>query len=116
MRLSCDCLVIVLWTAAQEEGRAGWIQRGLRQARIPAQGRSAARRPYWDASLKVGWSRGGGLLGPSGGWAPVAATCAWLLRTGLPECVNAGLRPYGIQIFTKGCPVARKLPTTWGAL
>ena len=28
-----DCLVIVLWTAAQGEGRAGWIRRGLWQAR-----------------------------------------------------------------------------------
>ena len=31
----------------------------------------------------------------SWGRAPVTATCAWLVRTSLPECVNAGLRPYG---------------------
>ena len=36
--LSCDCLVIVLWTAAQGEGCAGWIQRLLWGARLPHRG------------------------------------------------------------------------------
>ena len=33
LRLSCDRIVIVLWTAAQGEGSVGWIQRGMWQAR-----------------------------------------------------------------------------------
>ena len=62
LRLSCDCLVDCSTGGDARAGsREGCGKRG------PLPRRSAASRPHWKASLKVGWSRGGGFPIFSGG-------------------------------------------------
>ena len=62
LRLSCDCLV--------DCSTGGDVRAGSREGcgkRGPLPRRSAASRPHWKASLKGGWSHGGGFPIFSGG-------------------------------------------------